>query len=41
MVIDSPWRATQGLKVLLHKEMMDGASTQARQFRFRAGDRKF
>jgi hypothetical protein len=30
----------QRLRVRLHKEMMDGASTQSRQFRFRTGDRK-
>jgi hypothetical protein len=41
MAIDSPQRATQGLKVLLHKEMMEGASTRARQFRFRTGDKTF
>jgi hypothetical protein len=30
----------QRLRVRLHREMMDGASTRSRQFRFRTGDRK-
>jgi hypothetical protein len=41
MRIDCPQCAAQWPPVLLHKEMMDGASTQARQFRFRTGDRNF
>jgi hypothetical protein len=30
----------QRLRVRLHKEMMDGASTRSRQFRFRTGDNR-